>query len=385
MNDSRGEFSTRARSRNTWSVLLGLARPDLLRLGLVVAGVCGLTLALGMLYAVQRELDLAAWARATYDTQSVVELGIDDVDRVRQDLGSDAFLLAEGYGPLSTDNGSVTVHNISFIYTSTPETSEIGWFSPETRVEGPAEVGEAWIDLSSDLARQLGASLGDTVRDIDGVGLRVRSINAIRMEFPEVAQVPASLTLPTLDADITYQTVLLARGPEDRVRKVLADDFYTSRLRAGGYLDDAGSIDAEIAEPREERYQYMQEYTETSLTLVIVVSILAAAGGLIFIVREVLVFISSSALTIVLLNDIGVSARRSGSILAISGSIVVGVALVSGGLLASLAYHGLLAPVVPPALVPVWWGAIAAVALVGIAVVAAHPVSRGRLPTKGLS
>jgi hypothetical protein len=346
-------------------LLLRIVRADVVRLVAVVAAVASLTLALAMIYPVQRELDTAAFSRATFTTFSEVELGADDVARVQADLGAqDTYLASEWEAPVGASGATASV---TVMVTATPDATDVGWFSPDTQVAA-ADVGdtERWVDITSDLARRLGVRPGDPVQ----VGIApdvtlehvVRSVHAVRMGWDgSAAQVPAAPVFAATPGDaVDRMTILLARGDPQRVRDVLGDPFYQDRLRAGGYLDETGStVQAQVAVPREHLAQQAADDSRASIALIVVVSLLAALGGVVFVTREVVVYLQACAPTARLLDRIGCSARRTVPRLASVGVAAVVVAVLAGGLIARLPYGlGLLAPALPATVTTLWWVAL---------------------------
>lgn len=236
------------------------------------------------------------------------------------------------------------------------------YFPDSARVAGPdPSAGSAWIDLSADLARALGAGPGDVVAMPAPVSAvyRVRSVYAARLPSAPFAAIAAAG--PTFAAvpgtnDERFLEMLVRQSPGE-VAEMLAGRFYQDRL-------DAGKVNPPTIRSRAELLANADERASASLALVAVLAAVALAGGVALAVREVAVFRRRARPTLVLLVRLGADPSALCRRVALAVGIVVATSLGLGGWLGLQAFTlGLVAPCFPPILLP---GLLAAVGATGV-------------------
>lgn len=352
-------------------IIPGLLARETARLVTTMFLVTGLALPLAMIYLVQHALDTAAYRYGSYAAVATVEVFPDDLPRVRSELGQDVYLAATWELPVRHDGQELPVRAR---VTSTSGAGDHGWFVPEARVSGdPAgNVEDRWIDVSVELARALGLTVGDTVEvePLPGapVPLTVRGVYAVRLDGDTaVAQLPAAALAPLLpDPTLAYQDQLLTQTAPAQVSDILAAPFYRDRLREGGYTDvpDPLSREALLAERAQQ--------SSAGLTLVLVTALLAGTTAVVFLVREATVFGQRCRPVLGLLASLGADPRRALATAAVLGVVGGGAGVLLGAVAGRLPYAaGVLGPGVPPYVEPVWWLATAIALLVPVVMVPA--------------
>ena len=343
------------------SIVADLAWRYTLRLALVLAISVGLGMPLGFVFAVQRTLDLDAYPGAPDRSMAVIELVPGDLDRVRADFGPDAFTAMPWTLPVRHGDRESAV---TAMVTATPESE--GFLTEETQIASVPVAGEAWIDISADLAYALGVEPGETVSaglPVESAAeLTVRSVHAARFDgYPWVAQMPLTQA-QRFEPEENLQTILVAPFSPEDVDDRLKAPFYLERLQAGGYPDP------EPAESFAHVHARQAELSLAGLELVLGTAILAAAAGLAILIREAWIFAQAMLPTLRLVADLGMSPRRLARQALLLGVVGAAVGVVVGALFGLLPYtFGVLGPGLPPTLGPVWAGA--AVGLVALAAV----------------
>lgn len=306
--------------------------------------------ALGLLYPVQRELDIAAVSRSTVLTQAEIMVGPADLARVRADFGDNAFLTALWNSPVLSAEREA---NVLLMVTGTPDALDASPFPGATRSAGPAAVeGMSWVDLDVALARYLAVGPGDEVVLPVGpsgprVSLTVRSLHAVRLPIAEyTALAPAAAVFPAVPGTEEERFFQLRTPSMDEaaIRAVLGQPFYRDRLAAA-------KLDPPVVTGRADLLATVADASASSLGLVRVTAVLAALGALAFAMREVDVLRRRSESHLALLTRLGASSGASLARVWVLAALPMTTAVLVGGSLGVGALNGgLLAPVLPPPL-----------------------------------
>ncbi len=333
--------------------VLSLFLPELIRLAASVLLGASLAVSLGFLYAVQREIDLAAYSDAEYQVRSEIAVSpADETDAIR-DFGGQVFLDAmwrsRFVGPSNAEIG------VTVVMASDHSVESSSYFPSSARVVGPdPAVGSNWVDLSADLARSLGAHVGDRVTmpvpdSVNGVEYRVRSVYAARLfgvqNVAIAASAPAFAAIPGSEEEQFLEILVGGKSPAE-VAQILSEPSYKKLL-------ERGKTYPPVITSRDESLRVAEAGSATSLALVGALAIVAIAGGVALVAREVDVFRRHADPTLMLLVRLGVN----------PGALILRLALTTGGVLAvsiasgcvigvQLFRLGVLAPCFPPTLLP---------------------------------
>ncbi|MEO7130777.1 MAG: hypothetical protein ABIZ07_05320, partial [Dermatophilaceae bacterium] len=333
-----------------WLTLVPIVRGDLVRLAAAVTAAVSLAVALGLIYSVQRELNLAPYSRGLYDTTADVMFVPSDVDRVLADFGpDDTFLGAWWQASIAVPGSSATI-DADVIMTLTPHTTDVSFFPAATRVDGPAAVGDdEWIDLDAALARALGVGPGDAIEIPTTGGARipytVRSVHAQRLDSRPYSALASAVPAfrETRGTDEETMSLLMVRGktgPE--VATILAQPFYQQRLHEG-------KLEEAFVTSRSSLLESVSRSSSTSIGMVLVLAVLALAGGIGMAAREIDVFGRRYEARAALLYRLGMPGRESAPFGLVAVTVVVTAALAAGGVVGSEFYtRGVLAPTLPP-------------------------------------
>lgn len=341
---------------------------ELRRLAAVLCIAAGLTLALGMVFPVQYELDTAGYRETSARTIAPLTAGPEEATDLRAELDGDATV---GFIDFFTDarKGDRVVGNVS-LWALRGDTidAEVTLMPESTRVAGdrrdPADHGD-WIDISADIASQLGVGVGDTVEV--GVGsderaaLTVRGIYAARLTGSSGLAHISTRALTRHDAgiDLTTNTMVSAASPE-RVERFLNTPPWDARMSRIYQLPvEVDAMTDELA--RAERHAF------ASFPVVLVISMIAVAALLAIVVGETVALIRGFRPTAEVLLELG--ARPDGvyrGLLLGVGSVIV-VSLGVGSAVGTIAYStGFAGPALPPTIATIWLAVTGITAATGL-------------------
>lgn len=331
-----------------------------IRLALAILAGASLCLPLGFVFAVQRTLDLAAYPPDPGHHATVIHVTSADRDRVAQDFGPTAYTAAEWTLPVRHGDDETAVRAM---VTDTPGGK--GFFSGDTAIASQEVEGNHWIDVSAELARQLGVGPGDTVAagTDPSVELTVRSIHMLRLDgYPLVAQIPSD----AFDSKDDYQSILIVSGSASEIEDNLNDSFYMERLLEAGYPG------LEPIRPFTELHDQQAERSFIGLGLVLGTAVLAAVAGIAILLRESWVYAKAISPTLGLLADLGAAPRVLRRTPLLLGALALAAGVAGGSLIGLLPYHlGLLGPGLPPSLYGAWAGAAGGLLVAALIVIAA--------------
>jgi hypothetical protein len=342
----------------------------LARLGLVIFIGSSLALALGLLYPVQRSLDLGRYGDPSYRNEVQGVFPEDTGAAVIEALGSRSCLIALWRTDLTA--GSVSAGPTELDAVSPECTSGVSRFPFSTRVAHAYVGGSGWLDVGADAARALNVWTGSHVNvdvgpGIEPVALTVRDIYAVRATGSAfAAMAPAEVLfahLPT-GTEAGYSIGLTDLAPSEVEARLSVSPVRSELERAKGYppiIVSEGSVADTAA-----------EFSTNSLGLVRTIGALAAIGVVLMVLREFDVFRRRSERTISVIYRLGGSLMASVMSTFAAAIAVSAVAITSAILFARFAYSsGWLASCFPPDLeglaLAVWSGAVISSALWAVA------------------
>jgi len=320
-----------------------------------------LALALGLLYPVQRSLDLGRYSDPTYrnEVQGVFPAGT--AAAVIEALGPRSCLIALWQTELRAGSRAAGPTELDAVSSACP--SGVSRFPPSARVAHNDVAGAAWLDVGADAARALNVWTGSEVKvsvgpGIEPVALTVRDIYAVRATgFAFAAMAPAEVLFAHLPpgTDAGYSIGLTDLSPSDVEARLAASPVRPELERAKGYppiIVSEGSLADAAA-----------DLSTNSLGLVRTIGALAAIGVVLMVLRELDVFRRGSQRTIAVIFRLGGSLRGSVVSAFAAATAVSTIAITSAMLLARFAYaSGWLASCLPPDLEPLvlalWFGTV---------------------------
>lgn len=334
----------------------------LVRLGLVLATGSSLAFALGLLYPVQRELDLARYEHAsyTYEVEGVFPQSVSSAVSVA--IGPDTCLVSVWLTMLRSEVAEVGPTELDGVSPSCPAGQSR--FPAATMVAEGSDTSPDWIDLAADAARTLQVGPGGTVEvmvapTLPPVKLRVRKVFALRAAgAAAAAMAPADVLFAHLpEGEQGGYGLALTRTPPPAFLQRLATDPLKSELEAAkGYPPVITTVAT--------RLDGAAQSSSNSLGLVRTIGALAVLGVVALTLRELDVFRRRCVPVVQLVHKLGGSGSRL-----LAGyfglAAVVGVTALSLGLLVARAGYtfGIVSSTMPPTLAPVlvvvWAGAIA--------------------------
>ena len=318
-----------------------------------------LSLPLGLILLVQRELDLAALNYAEYQSYGPLDATVSQIPKLRADFGEESYFAQNWNLFLRTPNNEIEA--IAYLVVDA-KNEEYGLFPARTiSASHPVNDGEGWIDINFALARELGLAPGDEVEahlEHDSyVPLTVRNIHDHRQEYGRnnVVQIDGVYLLsqfkkvdtdePEIAEKITFFTSKKTKAEADAI---LSNDIYLARLQAAGY----GDADA-VSEDINSLKRFESKASWNSLTLVFITFIMGTLATVFFCFREVFNSTSKDLETIRPLIELGANRRKlelSVQVLAVIVSLM-GASLGTGAayLLYKLGLFGATAPIT------IWW------------------------------
>lgn len=334
----------------------------LVRLGLVLATGSSLAFALGLLYPVQRELDLARYEHAsyTYEVDGVFPQPVSSA--VSMAIGPDTCLVSIWLTTLRSAVAEIGPTELDAVSPSC--LADQSRFPARTMVAEGSVTSPDWIDLGADAARTLHVGPGGTVDvmvapTVPPVALRVRKVFAVRATgAAAAAMAPAEVLFAHLPEGEQggYGLALTRTPPPDFLPRLATDPLRSELEAAKGYPPVVTSVSS--------RLDGASKSSSNSLGLVRTIGALAVLGVVALTLRELDVFRRRCLPVVQLVHKLGGSGSRL-----LAGyfglAAVVGVAALSLGLLIARAGYtfGIVASTMPPTLAPllvtVWSGAIA--------------------------
>jgi hypothetical protein len=343
------------------------------RLAAILVVAAGLTLALGMIFPVQFSLDTAGYRASQARTVAPMTATDVDLPAIRAGLGGARTALVLDYytevraGDLSM--GPVAL----WALLGDDLDAELTTMPGATRVAGaprdPDDLG-AWIDVSADVARDLGVGPGDAVDIVVGpdapARFTVRGVYAARESgYAGLALVPAAaITRHDPSLDMT-STSLVTTASADDVERLLNESPWKDRMTADNYTLP---IEADAVR---DRLTYAEGHSFVNLALVLTISAIALATLVAIVVAESAAIMAAFRSRAEILVELGARPRAAfrGAAGAATG-VVIG-AMLGGSALATIAYtQGIAGPTLPPDLGPAWLGATALGIAAGTATIA---------------
>ena len=330
---------------------------DLWRLAAVLCAAAGLTLALGMVFPVQYEMDTAGYRETSARTIAPMRAQPDEVASVRRAMGADTVVYIDFYTAVYAGDRAMSHISLWALSGEAPD-AELTLMPDATRVEGaprdPTDHGD-WIDINADIASALGVGPGDTVTaDIAGDEpgtFTVRGVYAARATglsgYALVSTEAIRRQDPTID--LTSNSLATAASPE-QTQHALQESPWRDRLVDTGY-----SLPIPVDDVREQ-HRFAQEHAVTNFALVLTLSAIALVAFLAVVIGESLAFVRSFRGRADILIELGAraSAVYRGLSLGVTGA--TSVALIAGSALGMLAYTtGFAGPTLPPLLASAWW------------------------------
>lgn len=322
---------------------------SLMRLALAVAVGSTLAFALGLLYPVQRELDLARYEHSSYqyEVEGVFPQPIATV--VETAIGPHTCLLGVWLTVIRSGPHSIGPTEID---AASPACAQhTSRFPPVTMLAARATTGPAWIDLNADAARALHVRPGDSVGiqvgpDLPPVRLAVRGIYALRASgAAAAAMAPAELLFSRLPSGAQggYGLALARTAPTQFLPRLAQNPLKNALEAAKGYPP--------VVTATSTRLEQASDTSTQSLGLVRTLGALAILGVAGLIVRELDAFRRECLPAVRLVHRLGGAAPRLLLCLLACASVVAISATVAGLLLAYAGYrHGVVASCFPPTL-----------------------------------
>ncbi len=335
---------------------VALLRPllggHLVRLFLAVLAGVSLATSLGLAYPVQRELDAAAYGRASFSTEAQLLVPAAAAARVAAALPGSGCLVVRWVTGVS--HGARTAGPVDLLGLA-PECDQTRTTFPESTRYAYREVaGDQWLDLTGDAARELGVGPGDLVTVFVGEGrpplvLTVRGLYATRPAGPFGGRASARALLAAEQGAGMYSTLFSTAAPD-----VLSSALVSPEV--------SGLLDAKappIVAGRPELGDAAADRSAASLGLVRVIAALAVLGGLAFALRETDVFRRALAAVLAPVHMLGGDAPallRAWRLIALG---TTASAALCGAALGTIPYWlGALAPTFPVGLVGVLVAAV---------------------------
>lgn len=361
------------------TVVHAAVRAPLVRLFLALAVGSTLAFILGLLYPVQRELDLARYEHASYSYEVEGVFPPTVSAAIGAAVGPRSCLVSVWVTVLrhaAREEGPTELDAVSPSYAQ-----GVSRFPPATRLAGHSAGSRRWIDLNADSARALHVGPGDPVDvqvgpDLPPVRLTVRGVYAVRATgAAAAAMAPAEVLFAGLPAGAQagYGLALTRTPPAEFLPRLSQDPLKRSLEAAKGYPLVVTATSARLAGAA--------DASTHSLGLVRTVGALAVLGVAGLVVRELDVFRRQCLPAAQLVHRLGGPAPRLIATLLGMASLVAVGATTGGLLLAYAAYRfGVVASCFPPTLRPLLpWVSLSSAALPLAYVVTAAPLACRRL------
>jgi hypothetical protein len=269
----------------------------------------GLAVALGLLYPVQRSLDLARYDHPTYRYEVQGVFPVTTEPAVHEAVGGGSCLVSLWQTDLVAGSLSAGPTELDAMSPSCPDA--VSRFPASALVAHRQVNGPAWIDIGADAARALKVWVGSHVSvtvgpGIEPVPLTVRDIYAVRATGSAfAAMAPADVLFGHLPADAGagYSIVLTDTTPAQVQARLDTSPVRPQLEQAKGYPPTVVSTD-QLA-------QTAAESSATSLGLVRTIGALSAIGVLLLGLREFDVFRRRATPAIVVIHRLGGSLMAS--------------------------------------------------------------------------
>ncbi len=346
--------------------------PELVRLAAVLCATAGLTLALGMIFPVQYELDTAGYRETAALTSAPSMARPDEVDDIRAALdGAPTAVYIDFFTEVSASNGR-TIGPISLWALLGERIDAEATLMPDaTRVAGgprdPRDDGD-WIDLSADIAATLGVSPGQQVEagvaTDEPIRLTVRGVYAVRSTGVAGMAMMSGAALARHDPgiDLTSNSLATAAAPE-AVETMLNEPPWSSRMNAryGGPVD---------VERTSDQLLLAQDHAFGNFGLTLGISLIAYVALLAILVAEAVATVRTFRNRAAVLLELGARPRAVHGGLLLGVGLTIVLAIPAGAALGMLAYTtGFAGPTLPPAVAATWWTATGVVIGCGLVTV----------------
>lgn len=341
---------------------LKLGASGLLRLALVLAFGSSLAFTLGLLYPVQRELDLARYEYALHQYEVEGVFPAELAPAVSAAIGPDTCLVSIWLTSLHA--GSTDLGPTELDATSPACSTGLSRFPAATLVTAGKTDTTSWIDLNTDAARKLGVAPGDTVDvmvtpDQAPARLTLRNVYAVRATgAAAAAMAPADVLFAQLPGGQPggYGLALTSTPPSQFLPRLERDPLRSELEKAKGYPPLVTTVDARLARA--------SDLSSNSVGLVRTIGTLAVLGVLALTLRELDIYRRRCVSVTKMVHRLGGSAGGLlGGFVGLAAFVGV-VALSLGLILAYAAYRfGIVASSMPPTLgsllLAAWAGAAA--------------------------
>ncbi|WP_028708823.1 hypothetical protein [Propionicicella superfundia] len=329
------------------AALWPVVRRELARLGLTVLVGAGLAVLLGMIYPIQREIELGAYSHGQFDLWSSTAIPAAQLPIVDAAIDAPHCVTALWFTRLTAADH--VIDNVQLAPLAPTCDERVTPFPDATVIAGSrSTTTERWIDLTADAAKDLGVAPGDTVdvgtgEDLPPVTLTVRAVFAVRQTGAEYsAQAPAEPLFAAAPEPQEYGQVYVAGLSADELAARLSTPEIRRMLEATGSYP----VDSESRAGLEAR---TDQAATTGLGLIRVIGALAILGGLGLAVRELDVFRRAVLPVLDLTHQLGGDLGRIVPRVTAMATLTAGTAIVVGAALGSLAFFGAwLTPGLPP-------------------------------------
>lgn len=323
----------------------------------MLGAAAGLTLALGMIFPVQYELDTAGYRATAARTSAPSLASADDVDGMREALGGAPTVVYIDYFSTVVTSGDRSLGNVTVWGLLGQSIDHDVTLMPDAaRVAGAARDPDDhtdWIDISADIAAALNVGPGDPVEvEVGGdepAAFTVRGVYATRHTGASgLAHVDgAAIARHDASIDMTSNSLASAAAPE-AVERMLNAPPWSERMSA------LYSAPIEVEEVRD-MLRNAEEHAFANFGLVLAVSAIALASLLAIIVGESIGVVSAFRSRAEILLELGARPSAVYTGLTLGVTVVTSLSVLAGSALGSLAYStGFVGPALPPTVALTW-------------------------------
>jgi hypothetical protein len=334
------------------SLALKPVMQSLVRLGLIFVVGSSLAITLGLLYPVERELDLARYSNASFtsEVQGVFPAHLEPA--IARAMAGDACLVSEWTTELRAGDVAAGPTQLDAV---SPACGSVSRFPERSLLARTPARDPAWIDLSADTAKALGVGLGDTVSVVVGphvapVQLTVSGVYALRGGLEYAAQAPADVLFGHLPPGTRPGFgLMLTRADASRVLSSLdASPIRADLAEAKGYPPVVSAV--------ADRLTSASMASSHTLGLVRTIGALCAIGMALLGLRELDVFRRSAAPVLLHIDRLGGPARRLVVTVLSLATATACLTVTTGIGIGAAAYRfGWIASCLPPTTVPLVW------------------------------
>jgi len=352
---------------------------DLVRLAAVLCAAAGLTIALGMVFPVQYELDTAGYRETSARALAPIEALPEEVDDIRRSLGAETAVYIDFYTVLYANDRTIGHVSLWALLGDSPDT-EVTLLPESTRLSGPPrdpDDGGDWIDVNADVARALGIGPGDTVRAELGAdeptSFQVRGVYAARATGLSGHALVSGNAVARLEptVELTSNSMVTAASAAE-VERMLTASPWPERM---GELYGLPLTSEKLSD----HLQAARDHAVANFGLVLALSTIALLALLSIAIGECFALVRGFARRAEVLAELGTRSTTLYGGLVLGAAAISTAALVLGAALGMLAYTtGLAGPGLPPLLVPVWWLAAAAAVGAGVLTTALTAIHQRR-------